>query len=327
MKKILVTGGAGFIGSHLVEALIKRGYKVKALIRYNSMRSIGNLRFAEQKLLKHAQLIFGNIEDVDFIKKISKDVDVVMHLAALIGIPYSYDAVRSYINTNIIGTQNILQAGLNNRIKQIIHTSTSETYGSAEYTPMDEEHPLKGQSPYSATKIAADKLAESYYRSFDLPVSVIRPFNTYGPRQSGRAVIPAIIMQLLQKRRSIGIGSEFPVRDFSYVDDTVKAFISMIGNKGSIGEVINVGSGEGISIRELTRAICGLLGRSRTRACSMNERRRPEKSEVNCLVCDNSKAKRILSWSPRVKLHRGLEKVISFMEKNIKLYQQKDYIK
>ncbi len=327
MKKILVTGSAGFIGSHLVEALVINNYKVKALVHYNSFRSIGNLNFVNKNILKEMEIVFGNVEDFNFMKKISKGTDVIMHLAALIGIPYSYEAVSSYINTNIIGAENILQAALENNVGQVIHTSTSEVYGSAEYIPIDERHPLKGQSPYSATKIAADKLAESYWRSFGLPVSIIRPFNTYGPRQSARAIIPTIIMQIIHKVPRVFIGSDFPIRDFTYVDDTVRAFISMIGNKESIGQVINIGSGKGISVKQLTELISDILRNKKIKIISVKERIRPQKSEVERLVCDNKKAKKLLGWQPKINLESGLKRVIQFINENKEYYQEKEYVR
>ncbi len=327
MKKILVTGSSGFIGSHLAEALVRKNYKVRALVHYNSFRNIGNLNFVNKSILKEIEIIFGNIEDFNFMKKISKGTDVIMHLAALIGIPYSYEAVSSYINTNIRGTQNILQAALENDVGQVIHTSTSEVYGSAEYIPIDERHPLKGQSPYSATKIAADKLAESYWCSFGLPVSIIRPFNTYGPRQSARAIIPTIIMQTIHNGPRVFIGSDFPIRDFTYIDDTVRAFFSMIGNKKSIGQAINVGFGKGISIKELSGIICNVLRDRKIKITSVKERIRPQKSEVERLVCNNRKAKEILDWQPRVNLEAGLKKVIQFINENKEHYREKEYVK
>ncbi|MFC1674295.1 GDP-mannose 4,6-dehydratase [Candidatus Omnitrophota bacterium] len=327
MKKILVTGSAGFIGSHLVGALVKNNYEVKALVHYNSRRSIGNLRFIDKRVLKNLDLIFGNVEDAYFIKKISKGMDVVMHLAALIGIPYSYDAVGSYINTNIIGTHNVLQAALENDVAQVIHTSTSEVYGSAEYTPIDERHPLKGQSPYSATKIAADKLAESFHRSFGLKVSTVRPFNTYGPRQSTRAIIPTIVIQIVKGKERIDIGSDYPVRDFTYVEDTILAFLAAIDNSRSVGEVINIGFGKGITVRELAEMINNILGRRKITFASIKERVRPKKSEVERLICNNQKAKSILGWQPRVKLETGLKKVVEFIKENKAFYRGEGYIK
>lgn len=325
MEKILVTGGAGFIGSHLTEALVRNNYKVKALIHYNSFGSVGNLGFVPKDILKDVEIVCGDVQDFSFIKKISKGADAIIHLAALIGIPYSYEAVSSYINTNITGTHNILQSALENNISQVIHTSTSEVYGSAEYVPMDEKHPLKAQSPYSATKISADKIAESYWRSFDLPVSIIRPFNTYGPRQSSRAVIPTILGQLIRHYRQISVGSYFPIRDFTYVADTANAYISMLGNKKSIGEIINIGSGSGISIADLISLSCRILNRSNCKTIKENERVRPRKSEVSRLICDNKKAKEILGWEPQVNLDAGLRRVISFIEKNKEFYQTEGY--
>jgi len=326
MKKIFVTGSAGFIGSHLTEALVKKGYKVKALVHYNSFRNIGNLNFINKRILREIEIVFGNIEDYSFIKQETKGTDVIMHLAALIGIPYSYIAVRSYINTNIIGTQNILQAALENNIGRVIHTSTSETYGSAEYVPINEKHPLKGQSPYSASKIGADKIAESYWRSYGVPVSIIRPFNTYGPRQSCRAIIPTIISQLLGKNSCLTIGSSSPIRDFTYVEDTARAFIAMIASKRSTGKVVNVGFGQGVSVGDLARIIARLL-KKKIQVRSVKERVRPKNSEVERLVCDNSQAAVLLGWHPVVSLESGLMKVINFIKNNKSYYQEKEYAK
>lgn len=325
MKKIFVTGSAGFIGSHLVENLVKKNYKVKALVHYNSLGYIGNLNFIPKDILKEVEIIFGDVQDFDFIKKASKGSSVIMHLAALIGIPYSYEAVSSYINTNIIGTRNVLQAALENNVSQIIHTSTSEVYGSAEYVPMNEKHPLNAQSPYSATKISADKLAESYWRSFCLPVSTLRPFNTYGPRQSSRAIVPTIVSQLIKNNPQVCIGSGFPIRDFTYVVDTANAYVSMVGNTKSFGEVINVGSGKGVSINGLIALVYEIAGINKFKVKSVKERIRPKNSEVDRLICDNSKAKKILGWKPSVDLKTGLKEVISFVSDNRERYFTERY--
>ena len=276
-------------------------------------------------MLSEVEIVSGDITDPFFVKTATKDADIIFHLAALIGIPYSYIAPESYVNVNIKGTLNVLQAGLDNEVNKIVHTSTSETYGTAEYTPIDEAHPLKGQSPYSASKIGADKMAESYYRSFDLPVAIIRPFNTFGPRQSARAIIPTIISQALTKDE-VHVGSLSPVRDLTFVKDTVNGFIEIGTSERSIGEVINIGTGSGVTIGELLQNILRVLGKEDIRIVEDTDRVRPDKSEVMELICDNSKATQLLEWSPQYTLDEGLAETIEWMQNHINLYKTDNYV-
>jgi len=268
-------------------------------------------------------IVKGNVEDAGFINKMTKGQDVIFHLAALIGIPYSYQAPMSYVNTNVIGTLNVLEATKLNNIPLLISTSTSETYGSAIYTPIDEIHPLQGQSPYSATKIAADKLVESYYNSFNLPVINIRPFNTFGPRQSARAVIPTIISQLLTKNK-LYLGDLSPIRDFTFVEDTARGFVLAAKENKNIGEVINLGYGQGISVGDIANLLIEIMGLKKN-ICIDKKRIRPEKSEVLHLISDNQKAKELLGWEPKISLKKGLEKTINFISSNIDLFKSDTY--
>jgi NAD dependent epimerase/dehydratase len=324
-KDVIVTGAGGFIGSHLVEELVRRDANVKAFVHYNSRNDWGLLELLEEDVLGEVEVVAGDITDPFFVKTATKGADIVFHLAALIGIPYSYIAPESYVNVNIKGTLNVLQACLDNEVDKIVHTSTSETYGTAEYTPIDESHPLKGQSPYSASKIGADKMAESYYRSFDLPVATIRPFNTFGPRQSARAIIPTIISQALTKDE-VHVGSLSPVRDLTFVKDTVNGFIEVGTSERSAGEVINMGTGSGVTIGELLQMILRILGNEDIRVVEDKDRVRPDKSEVMELICDSSKAKRLLGWSPQHTLDGGLAETIEWMSKNINLYKTDKYV-
>ena len=327
--KILVTGAEGFIGSHLVEGLIKKRYKVKALVLYNSFNSLGWIDTLPDKTRKTIEIALGDIRDKEFIDKVLKDVDVVINLAALISIPYSYQASRSYIDTNINGLLNILTASLSSKVKQVIQISTSEVYGTPKKVPIKEDFPLNAQSPYAASKIAADQLALSFHKSFGLPVSIIRPFNTYGPRQSTRAIIPTIITQALQNKK-IEIGSLFPKRDLLFVEDTVNGIIAAIGNKRSLGKVINLGSGFEISIKDLANKICKILGIKKKLKHS-KLRVRPKKSEVQRLLASTKEAKKILRWSPKIKGIKGLEvgltKTILWFKqkKNLKNYKSSNY--
>lgn len=324
-KNIVVTGAGGFISSHLVEELVRKGANVKALVHYNSRNDIGMLKFADQKLIDKIEIVRGDITDPYYVKQTTKNADLIFHLAALIGIPYSYIAPEHYVNVNIKGTLNILQAALENGVDKVVHTSTSETYGTALYTPIDELHPLQGQSPYSASKIGADKLAESYYLSFDLPVATIRPFNTFGPRQSARAVIPTIISQALVKDE-IHVGSLDPVRDMNFVKDTVDGFISIASSKRSIGEVINIGSGEGYTIGEILNTILKILAKEDIQVIEDAKRIRPEKSEVLELICDNSKAKKLLNWEPKHSLEQSLRLTIDWFRDHTNLYDTNEYV-
>lgn len=308
-KKILVTGADGFIGSHLVEELRNRGYDVRAFVQYNSFNSWGWIDTFSQEMKKDIEVFSGDIRDAYGVKEAMRGCDSVLHLASLIAIPYSYHSPDTYIDTNIKGTLNVLQAARELNISKIVHTSTSEVYGTAQYVPIDEDHPLQGQSPYSASKIGADQIALSFYRSFDTPVSIIRPFNTYGPRQSARAVIPTIITQLASGQNKIKLGSLSPTRDFNYVKDTVNGFVSMMNNDNVNGEIINIGSNYEISIGDTVKVIASAMGKD-IEIESDESRLRPQKSEVDRLWADNQKAKTLLNWSPSYGGHEGFTKGI-----------------
>lgn len=311
-KKVLVTGADGFIGSHLVEALLGEGCRVKAFVYYNSFNSWGWLDTLSKDKMKDIEIFAGDIRDPNGVREAVKGVDMVFHLAALIGIPFSYHSPDSYIDTNIKGTLNVLQACRDYAIERVIVTSTSEVYGTAQYVPIDEKHPLQGQSPYSASKIGADRIAESFYRSFGSPVVIARPFNTYGPRQSARAVIPTIITQLLNNKKEIHLGALHPTRDLNYVSDICRGFISLAGCNEAVGKEINIGSGTEISIGDLAEQLIKLTG-SDARIVSEEQRKRPEKSEVERLVCDNSLLQRLTGWKPEVSLKEGLERTIAWL--------------
>jgi NAD dependent epimerase/dehydratase len=314
-KKVLVTGADGFIGSHLVNDLVKNGYEVSAFCLYNSFSDIGWLNDLDSEILDSVQIIFGDIRDLDTVDTAVKDIDIIFHLAALIAIPYSYIAPRSYVDTNITGTLNILQASLKNNIEQLIHTSSSEVYGTAQFVPITELHPLVGQSPYAATKISADQLAYSFYRSFGLPVSIVRPFNTYGPRQSDRAVIPTIIKQAIKSNKKILLGNINSTRDFNFVLDTVSGMRSFIGNTNTIGEVINLGTGVEVTIHELVKII-SKISNFNIEIELDKSRLRPKLSEVDRLCACNKKAKSLLSWSPSFNLEEGLKITYDWFAKN-----------
>jgi NAD dependent epimerase/dehydratase len=323
-REVLVTGAGGFIGSHLVGRLADLGASVRALVHYNSRNDWGNLRFLTPEQAARVKVVLGNVEDSGCVDAAVKGSDCVFHLAALIGIPYSYAAPRSYVATNVTGTLNVLDAVLKHRVPRMVHTSTSEAYGTALYVPIDEDHPLQGQSPYSATKIAADKLAESYFRSFDAPVATIRPFNTYGPRQSARAVIPTIASQLLSGKDVVSLGSLDPERDLTFVDDTVSGFLAVAECDRAIGQVVNVGTGSAISVGDLARKLVDMVN-PKARIVSVDERVRPDKSEVLRLVCGNAKARELTGWAPRVPLDEGLRKTVEFVRANLDLYRHDIY--
>ncbi len=316
-KSVLVTGAGGFIGSHLTEHLVEIGANVKAFVRYNSRNDWGMLELLPKDSLDKIEVIMGDVRDADAVRSAADGVDIIFHLASLIAIPYSYMHPRETIETNILGALNILTAAKENGIEKLVHTSTSETYGTARYVPIDEEHPLQGQSPYSASKIGADKIAESFYRSFDMPIATIKPFNTYGPRQSTRAVIPTIITQALTKQK-VFLGSLHPTRDLTYVKDLIQAFMKVAQAPSSIGEVINIGSGFEISIGDLARKIISLVG-SDAEIVTDSARVRPEGSEVERLWCNNTKAKQLLRWEPQTSLDEGLKKTIGWIYDNIHL--------
>ena len=323
-KKILVTGADGFIGSHLVEELVKKGYQVKAFIYYNSFNTWGWLDTLPQDLMQNVEIFQGDIRDPNGVWEAMKDVDTVFHLAALIAIPFSYHSPDTYVDTNIKGTLNILQAARKLQTKRVLVTSTSEVYGTAQYVPIDEKHPFQGQSPYSATKIGADRLAESFYRSFQLPVTIVRPFNTYGPRQSARAVIPTIITQLLSGKQEIKLGSLSPTRDFNYVKDTVQGFISIYESDKTVGEEINIATQKEISIGELAEELIRQINPNARIICD-EERLRPEKSEVNRLLGCNEKILRLTEWKPQYSLEEGLKNTIVFLKDNLDKYKTEIY--
>lgn len=306
-KKVLVTGADGFIGSHLTEALLNKGYEVRPFVYYNSFNSWGWLDTLAPEVKNNLDVFAGDIRDPYGVKTAMQGCDAVLHLAALIAIPYSYHSPETYIDTNIKGTLNVLQAARELGVKKIVQTSTSEVYGTARFVPITEEHPLQGQSPYSASKIGADQLALSFYTSFQLPVAVIRPFNTYGPRQSARAVIPTIITQIAKGQRQIKLGSLHPTRDFNYVADTVNGFIAVLESDSSVGEVINIGSNYEISIGETAGLIAEVMGKE-IEIVTDEIRLRPKKSEVERLWADNSKAERLLDWQPLYSGREGFKK-------------------
>ena len=321
-KKILVTGAGGFIGSHLTEKLVSLGYDAKAFIHYNSRNSWGWLDSSKYK--EHIEIISGDIRDADIIRYAMRDVKIVFHLAALIGIPYSYYSPEAYLDTNIKGTLNVLQAARDFSLKKVIITSTSEIYGTAQSVPIAENHPINPQSPYAATKSAADGLSLSFYRAFNLPVIIVRPFNTYGPRQSARAVIPTIISQILGGSKKIMLGALSPTRDLTYVEDTVDGFIRSSECSESVGEIINLGNNSEISIGDLAKTIAKYLGQD-IKIESEQERKRPAKSEVERLLADNTKAKQILNWVPKYTLEKGLKKTIEWFKKNKNIYKAEIY--
>jgi NAD dependent epimerase/dehydratase len=327
-KKVLVTGAGGFIGSHLVEAVVRKGCKVRAFVHYNSFNSWGWMDYLNQAkdIKNYIEIFSGDVRDPYGVKKAMRDIDIVFHLAALIGIPYSYNSPESYVDTNIKGTLNILQAGRELEIQKIIHTSTSEVYGTAQFTPITEEHPINPQSPYSATKAAADFVALSFYRSFNTPATVIRPFNTYGPRQSARAIIPTIISQIISKETKVRLGDVYPKRDFIYVKDTVQGFIDAAESDKSVGKVIHIGSSSEISISELANLIAKLMD-SKIEIEVADERKRPEKSEVERLLADNSRARELIWWSPRYRLEDGIAETIKWFSNldNLKFYKPDIY--
>ncbi|MEH6469991.1 MAG: NAD-dependent 4,6-dehydratase LegB [Halopseudomonas sp.] len=319
-QTILVTGADGFIGSHLVELLVSQGHKVKALSQYNSFNYWGWLE--NINCLDQIEVLNGDVRDPHYCKHIAKGVDVVYHLAALIAIPYSYVAPDSYVDTNIKGTLNICQAALDNGVKRVIHTSTSEVYGTAQYVPIDEKHPLQAQSPYSASKIGADAMAMSFFNAFDLPLTIARPFNTYGPRQSARAVIPTIITQIAQGMKQIKLGDVSPTRDFNFVEDTCRGFISLAESDATIGQTVNIGSNFEVTVGDTLNLIKKLMN-SDVEFITDNERIRPEKSEVFRLWCDNTKIKQLTGFEPQYSLEQGLQKTIDwFMNPdNLKMYK------
>ncbi len=323
-QTVLVTGAGGFIGSHLVEALVAMGTQVRALIKYNSQNDWGNIESLPQNVQDAIEVLPGDVTDPFFMQEAVKDCQTVFHLAALGSIPYSYLAPQQFVETNINGTLNTLEACRRQGVGKMIHTSTSETYGTALYTPIDEKHPLQGQSPYSASKIGADKMVESYYTSFNMPVTTLRPFNTFGPRQSSRAVIPSIITQAL-KNREVHIGSLTPMRDFLYVKDTAQGFIKMAESENNLGETINVGTGRSVTIGDTLNEILEILEMQGIPVITKDERIRPEKSEVMKLQCDYSKAQALIGWEPQHTYRQGLAETIDYLKDSLGNYKTRIY--
>lgn len=319
-EKILVTGADGFIGSHLTEELVKQGFDVKAFSLYNSFNTWGWLDTLPQDIMENVEVFTGDVRDPNGVREAMKGTDAVFHLAALIAIPFSYHSPDAYVDTNIKGTLNVLQAAKQLDLDKVLITSTSEVYGTAQYVPIDESHPYQGQSPYSATKIGADRLAESFCRSFGLPVAIVRPFNTYGPRQSARAVIPTIITQLLAGKEEIRLGSLTPTRDFNFVKDTAQGFIEIYRSDKTVGEEINIATQNEISIGELAEELIKQINPQAKIVCD-EERLRPEKSEVNRLLGSNEKIKMLTDWEPRFTFEEGLAQTIDFFRDNLEKYK------
>lgn len=318
--KVLVTGADGFIGSHLVEELVKKGYEVRAFVYYNSFNTWGWLDTLPGSVMEHVEIFQGDIRDPNGVRVAMQQAEAVFHLAALIAIPFSYHSPDTYVDTNIKGTLNVLQAARELGTRRVLITSTSEVYGTAQYVPIDEKHPFQGQSPYSATKIGADRLAESFYRSFNLPVTIVRPFNTYGPRQSARAVIPTVITQLLAGKTEIKLGSLTPTRDFNYVKDTANGFISIFESDQTIGEEINIATQKEISIGMLAEELIRQINPDAQIICD-EQRLRPEKSEVNRLLGCNAKIRELTKWQPMYTLEQGLAETIIFLRNNMEKYK------
>lgn len=320
MNKVLVTGSDGFIGSHLTEELVKKGYEVRAFVFYNSFNTWGWLDTLPAEIMKHVEIFQGDVRDPNGVREAMKGCSAVFHLAALIAIPFSYHSPDAYVDTNIKGTLNVLQAARDLGTERILVTSTSEVYGTAQYVPIDEKHPFQGQSPYSATKIGADRLAESFYRSFALPVSIVRPFNTFGPRQSARAVIPTIITQLLAGKEEIKLGSLTPTRDFNYVKDTANGFISIYESDKTTGEEINIATQQEISIGDLANELIRQINPNAKIICD-EDRLRPEKSEVNRLLGANAKIHALTDWQQKYTFEQGLAETIEFLRHNMDKYK------
>ena len=323
-RPVLVTGAAGFIGSHLAEALVQHGAKVRVLIRYNSAGRRGHLDELPPEIASKIEVFATTIEDPYAVDRAVEGVDTVFHLAALIGIPYSYVAPAHYVSTNVSGTLHVLEACRRHSVRRLVHTSTSETYGTAQYAPIDEKHPLVGQSPYSASKIGADQLAVSYFRSFGLPVAILRPFNTYGPRQSARAIIPTILAQLLAGRNPIRVGSLTPQRDLNFVADTVQGFLGLARCDEALGEVVNVGSGRTWTIAEVIDHAQAVLGTQVPVQCD-EQRVRPAQSEVELLLADTQKAKRLFNYAPTVTLDDGLRRTADYLRTHLHQYRVDEY--
>lgn len=323
-RRVLVSGASGFIGSHLVEALVQRGCEVRAMMHYDSRAHRNNLELVSPSVLRQVEVLAGDVVDPHFMMRAVQGCDVVFHLAALIAIPYSYVAPSAYVQTNIVGTLNVLEACRVHGVPRLVNTSTSECYGTAQYTPIDEDHPLQGQSPYSATKIGADKLAESYYLSFNTPVATLRPFNTFGPRQSARAVIPSILAQLLAGRSELRLGDISPVRDMNFVANTVDGYLRLAECDEALGQVVNVGTGRGATIGEIAELAMHVVGRT-VPIVTDTKRVRPTGSEVRLLLCNYAKAQKLMDWTPRITLEAGLEQTARFIKDHLNLYRPEEY--
>lgn len=324
MRKVLVTGADGFIGSHLTEELVKKGYEVRAFAYYNSFNTWGWLDTLPKDIMKNVEVFTGDVRDPNGVRTAMQKMEMVFHLAALIAIPFSYHSPDSYVDTNIKGTLNVLQAARDLGTSKVLVTSTSEVYGTAQYVPIDEKHPYQGQSPYSATKIGADRLTESFYRSFNLPVSIVRPFNTFGPRQSARAVIPTIISQLLVGKNEIKLGALTPTRDFNYVKDTAAGFIAIAESDKTIGQEINIATQQEISIKHLADVIISQINPNAKIVCD-EQRLRPEKSEVNRLLGANAKIKKLTDWEQRYTFEEGISETIQWIREHIEAYKPDIY--
>jgi dTDP-glucose 4,6-dehydratase len=322
-RKVLITGAAGFMGSHLTELLVQAGAKVRAIVHYNGRGDLGNLAFLDPATVRELDVVLSDVRDRTAMCQAVEGCDVVFHLAALIGIPYSYQAPQSYVDVNMVGTLNLLEACRNVGVARMVHTSTSETYGTAQYVPIDEHHPIHAQSPYAATKVAADQLAYSYFASFGTPVVTVRPFNTYGPRQSARAVIPTIISQALAGDQ-LKLGSLTPVRDFLYVRDTARGFLSAATSDNVLGEVLNLGTGKGVTVGDVVDRVAKQLGK-KLHVTTSDDRVRPEKSEVLQLLCSADKANRLTGWAPTVDLDAGLAETIAYIEQHQDRYRPTQY--
>lgn len=323
-RQVLVTGAGGFIGSHLAAELVRQGAEVTALLHYHAGPGLGNLELFPRETVAPMKVVQGDVRDPHFMVRLVEGKEVLFHLAALIAIPYSYHAPGSYVATNVVGTVNVLEACRINRTPRLVHTSTSECYGTAQYTPIDEKHPVQGQSPYSASKIGADKMVESYCRSFGLPATTLRPFNTFGPGQSARAVIPTVLSQLLAGCDELRLGSLDPVRDMNYVFNTVDAFLAIADADAAIGEVVNAGSGEGHTIREIAETAMRVAGRTVPIRLD-RERIRPDDSEVMELVCDNTKARTLTGWLPKVSFEEGMALAADSIRQHPELYRPDEY--